>query len=362
MSIDFRASTNTMRPSNPSFASETTLKGPTTTKLLKTPLKTKSNVNLRSSVTPSKSTLVGPGSIMTDKSPTSIKKTPKLSHVKSGSNRVGTEPLRPRGPVGGLFHKPSIPELDRGSTGTGIGAKNASAKRPETASQATPAASGSPVLSISNMDNIADQRNTPRKSSFALREQIAKAKAAKRAQTSRQASGTQKVDSMEEFSIIPAGTFDFGLMEDPFNQQRSLDATKGLLRKRVDSARMDGRLNIAAMGLKEIPAEVTEMYNFDAMNSHCGSWAESVDLTRFIAADNEFEVLGDDIFPDIDPQELLNDDDSKGNIFGGLETLDLHGNLLKTLPLGLRRLELLTTLNLVRILPCISLLCNNFLY
>lgn len=32
----------------------------------------------------------------------------------------------------------------------------------------------------------------------------------------------------------------------------------------------------------------------------------------------------------------------------GLETLDLHGNVLIALPLGLRRLELLTTLNLVR--------------
>ncbi len=31
----------------------------------------------------------------------------------------------------------------------------------------------------------------------------------------------------------------------------------------------------------------------------------------------------------------------------GLETLDLHGNVLIALPLGLRRLELLTTLNLV---------------
>ena len=101
------------------------------------------------------------------------------------------------------------------------------------------------------------------------------------------------------------------------------------------------------MGLKEIPAEVMDMYNFDAINGHGGSWAESVDLTRFVAADNELEYLGDDIFPDIDPHESLDDDDSKGNQFGGLETLDLHGNLLKALPVGLRRLGLLTTLNLV---------------
>jgi len=89
------------------------------------------------------------------------------------------------------------------------------------------------------------------------------------------------------------------------------------------------------------------MYNFDAINGYGGSWAETVDLTRFVAADNELEYLGDDIFPDIDPLELLDHDDSKGSQFGGLETLDLHGNLLKALPLGLRRLNLLTTLNLV---------------
>jgi hypothetical protein len=126
-----------------------------------------------------------------------------------------------------------------------------------------------------------------------------------------------------------------------------MDVGKGLLRKRIDAARMDGRLNIAAMALKEIPAEVMNMYNFDAINDQGGNWAESVDLTRFIAADNELEVLGDDIFPDTDPLEMSDDNDSQGNQFGGLETMDLHGNVLKTLPLGLKRLELLTTLNLV---------------
>ncbi len=204
-----------------------------------------------------------------------------------------------------------------------------------------------PTQNASSIENSAEQLSTPRKSSLALREQIAKAKAAKRAQESRQVSGTQGVDSTEETPIIPAGTFDFGLADDPFNQQRNYDGTKALLRKRVDSARTDGRLNIAGMGLKEIPSEVMDMYNFDAINGHGGSWAESVDLTRFVAADNELELIGDDVFPDIDPHEVLDDNDSKGIQFGGLETLDLHGNLLTVLPLGLRRLSILTTLNLV---------------
>lgn len=323
------------------------MKVQTTTKLQKTPLKTKSNVNLRSSVTPSKLTLRAPTSIKSDKSPTPIKVTPKMTPIKSGSNTIGSRPLKPRASVGGLFRKPSMPEMDRGNAEVGRSPKKTPAKLPKPSSKTSPVTSKSPVQSTSSIDNTIYQPGTPRKSSLALREQIAKAKAAKRAQNSRQVSGTQEVGSTEESSIIPAGTFDFGLAEDPFNQQKSEDENKGLLRKRIDSARTDGRLNIAAMGLKEIPAEVMDMYNFDAINGHGGSWAESVDLTRFVAADNELEFLGDDIFPDIDPNELPDDDDSKGNQFGGLETLDLHGNLLRALPLGLRRLSLLTTLNLV---------------
>lgn len=239
-----------------------------------------------------------------------------------------------------------MPEMDRGNAEIGPGPKKTPAKLPKP-SIAASAKPKTPKQNASSNQDTLEQLSTPRKSSLALREQIAKAKAAKRAQGSRQASGTQGIQATKESSIIPAGTFDFGLADDPFNQQRSEDGSKGLLRKRIDAARMDGRLNIAAMGLKEIPVEVMDMYNFDAINGHGGSWAESVDLTRFVAADNELEFLGDDIFPDIDPHELLDDEDSKGNQFGGLETLDLHGNLLKALPLGLRRLSLLTTLNLV---------------
>lgn len=178
---------------------------------------------------------------------------------------------------------------------------------------------------------------------MALRDQIAKAKAAKRAAAAKLAPDAEL--NGEEVPVIASGTFDFGLSDDPFNLQAGQNGAKGLLRKRIDAARSDGRLNIAAMGFKEIPEEVMNMYNLEAIDD--GSWAEAVDLTRFIAADNELELLSDDIFPDIDPREHMNDEDAKGNQFGGLETLDLHGNVLIALPLGLRRLELLTTLNLV---------------
>jgi hypothetical protein len=157
------------------------------------------------------------------------------------------------------------------------------------------------------------------------------------------------MDNGAEVPVVPTATFDFGLSDDPFNQQPRESGTKGLLRKRIEAARTDGRLNIAAMGFKEIPEEVMNMYNLESIANQNASWAESVDLTRLVAADNEIELLQDDVFPDVDPRELMEDENAKGNQFGGLETLDLHGNILIALPLGLRRLELLTTLNLVSI-------------
>jgi hypothetical protein len=178
-----------------------------------------------------------------------------------------------------------------------------------------------------------------------------KAKAAKRAaaaaaNSSRQVSRSQ--DLAEQTPLVPTDTtFDFGLSTDPFNQQRDDGSTKKVLQSRISTARTSGRLNIAALGLKEIPSEVMNMYSLESIGGNDGSWAESVDLTRFVVADNELEMIDDSIFPDCDLQDLAEDEDSQGNIFGGLETLDLHGNILIALPMGLRRLPQLTSLNLV---------------
>jgi len=228
-------------------------------------------------------------------------------------------------------------DLDR----IGFANKKKSPTFSNTSSEATTTSKVSPSTAATSVSGDF-QDTTPRKSSMALRDQIAKAKAAKRAAAAKLA---PDAGLNSEVPVIASGTFDFGLSDDPFNQQVGQNGAKGLLRKRIDAARADGRLNIAAMGFKEIPEEVMNMYNLEAIED--GSWAEAVDLTRFIAADNELELLGDDIFPDIDPREHMEDEDAKGNQFGGLETLDLHGNVLIALPLGLRRLELLTTLNLV---------------
>lgn len=166
------------------------------------------------------------------------------------------------------------------------------------------------------------------KSSSVLRESIAKAKAAKKAARE---SGTTK-----EFN------FD---TEDPFNQLKP-DTGKKVLQKRVETGRTTGHLNISAMGLKEIPDEVMKMYDFEQSG---GDWYENVDLTKFMAADNEFESLPDNAFPDIDVEELGDMDElPEGYLFGGLEALDLHGNQLSVLPRGLRRLQRLQSLNLSR--------------
>ena len=159
-------------------------------------------------------------------------------------------------------------------------------------------------------------------------------------------SESQPLDD-ESSPLVPTDTtFDFGL--NPFGPPKDDNSKAKVIQGRLASARTSGRLNIAAMALREIPAEVMNMYNLESVGGQDGAWAESVDLSRFVAADNELEMIDDSIFPDCSPEELAEDDDAQGNIFGGLETLDLHGNVLIALPMGMRRLSMLTSLNLVR--------------
>ncbi|KFY45612.1 hypothetical protein V494_00866 [Pseudogymnoascus sp. VKM F-4513 (FW-928)] len=352
--IDFRASTNSFKPN---------LHTPVKRQSMQT-LKTPKSVSLRlaaASKTPGATNPTTP-----------YKPTPPALGVKSGSKTVGRA-IRPRASVTGLFDeqpfepirpaesktprtvrprasigsfsKPTLSELpNAGSPRTSVGLKKVSPTFSNASSTSASTISHASKESMTTVGSPQNKETTPKKSSTALREQIAKAKAAKRAVMTKTTPIAQSEGFAEEAPVIPSGTFDFGL-DDPFNQNGQ-DPSKGLLRKRIDSARTDGRLNIAAMGFKEIPDEVMNMYNLEDINGQASSWAESVDLTRFVAADNELETIGDDIFPDMDPRDSADDDDARGNQFGGLETLDLHGNTLISIPSGLRRLELLTTLNL----------------
>lgn len=118
-----------------------------------------------------------------------------------------------------------------------------------------------------------------------------------------------------------------------------------MLRKRVDAARADGRLNIAAMGLSVMPEEVLNMYEYDPDANT--AWGEVVDLATIVAADNELQNLPDSMFPDIDYETAMESDDAVPQ-FGGIQNLDVHGNLFRELPLGLRRLPQLSKLNISR--------------
>jgi len=151
-------------------------------------------------------------------------------------------------------------------------------------------------------------------------------------------------DSPQDLPPALDGACDYDIDAGPFNQTPK--DSKHMLRNRINKARMDGKLNIAGMELREIPSEVMQMYDAAAMEEGKVNWAEVVDLTRFVAADNELADIGADVFPDLSAEELFQDDETQGNQFGGLEMLDLHGNALSSAPIGLRRLERLTTLNL----------------
>lgn len=282
----------------------------------------------------------------------------KMSLPKAGSRTVAARPTRAKGSVNNLFKKPSLPALDRSATNDEAPASPTNAWdgsiRPLVPST-TPKSSPSRALNSNSLEPSTP--DSSRKSSAALREQIAKAKAARRAEMQRAAAAQQCVSQPpapqsqqeQETPIIPVDDgFDFGMTRaDPFNQHRGESPKKKVLQQRINAARTSGRLNIAALDLKEIPMEVMKMYDFESSGQYDGSWAESVDLTRFVAADNEFEELDEFIFPDTASGSFDDAQEGQGNIFGGLETLDMHGNLLVGVPLGFRRLNYLTSLNLV---------------
>ncbi len=269
---------------------------------------------------------------------------------KYGSKTIAARPSKPRPALNGLFKKPSAPELAKAAaTPTTTRKSSLASHRSSTSWEETNpsnASTASTALTVDSSESAA-AASTSRKSSAALREQIAKAKAARRA-VSRQISEADPGGN-DEVPVIPTDTsFDFGLAADPFGQHRDDEARDKIIQARIQGARTSGRLNIAALGLRDIPAEVANMYEMESIGKYDSTWAESVDLSRFVAADNEIEMIEEALFPDVEPNEVTDDEDGRGNIFGGLETLDLHGNMLISLPMGLRRLQMLTSLNLVR--------------
>ena len=245
---------------------------------------------------------------------------------------LAARPSKQRPSVQGAFVKPFPKVTDKpGSKSAGTTRKIAPTVSAESTDTGSILAKSSKMSSQSSSESAepASTLSKPPTSSTALRDTIAKAKAARRKVGQSQGLSAQATDDFPEIEI--GGN------------------SKVLLRKRVASARLDGRLNIAAMGLKDMPSEVLTMYNADSFDVGDGAWYESVDLVKLVAADNEFEHLGEDIFPDVIAEaESALDDDFQGILFAGLDILDMHGNQLQSVPLGLRRLEHLTTLNLAK--------------
>ncbi|RPA87011.1 L domain-like protein [Ascobolus immersus RN42] len=153
-----------------------------------------------------------------------------------------------------------------------------------------------------------------------LRDTIAAARAAARKKSDATQKSTSPSVAQDGF-----GSFEFGV-EDPFGQGKE-DPHINLLKKRINSARTDGKLNIAMMDLKEIPDEVWQMYE---ANEDGGAWYEAIDLEKFIIADNEIECIGDGVL----------------EVFGGVTSIDAHNNILKSIPRNWTDLVRLTHLNL----------------
>ncbi|OLN97907.1 Leucine-rich repeat-containing protein 40 [Colletotrichum chlorophyti] len=305
-------------------------------------------------------TFAAPSSgIPVNKSPSPTRNTTIVSPPKAGAKPVAARPLKPRASINGLLKKPSLPTLNQATPPPTVSTpqKLSSARSYGSLRKPTPSKI-KPLAPAAETDSTEPGESAASKSSAALREQIAKARAAKRAaerQVAEEASIPSAVPAStstaaeSEPPIVPHDDgFEFGIAVtfDPFNTKRTAEAKNKIVQQRLSAARSSGRLNVAALGLKEIPVDVLKMYDVDSMGTYDGSWAESVDLTRFVAADNELETIDDAIFPDLTPEEMAQDEDSNGNIFGGLEAMDLHGNLLISLPVGLRQLRLLTSLNL----------------
>lgn len=146
--------------------------------------------------------------------------------------------------------------------------------------------------------------------SQSLRDTIAKARAANRARADSIAFATaghapSASNDLKGFNFTT---------DDPFNQAiLGEGGSTKVLKQRIKAARVEGRLNISNLQLKEIPDDVYRMYEttpeeLEAAAAGDGpKWYESVDLVRFVGADNEIEDISEEMVKQ----------------FGGLSSIDV---------------------------------------
>ncbi|KAJ9626163.1 hypothetical protein H2204_010115 [Knufia peltigerae] len=244
-----------------------------------------------------------------------------------GSKTIGSHTTAQRPSISSIFKNPALPSRETNPLPSVGGSK-------PTVSKAKAKPESKTNSKSEQQRHTGTAQETPAtsspKSSAALRETIAKAKAARRDMLKK--SGGEPTRQSDDFST------GFGQLDDLPNTGDK----KVLLTKRIQQAVTTGQLNIAGMNLKRIPPEIMKMYDPEDNKI---DWSEMVDLTRMNAADNEIEELEGEVFPDFSEYELQNDDE-KSNQFGGLESIDLQRNNIQRLPIGFRRLARLQSLNL----------------
>ncbi|KAF2224649.1 hypothetical protein BDZ85DRAFT_195180 [Elsinoe ampelina] len=184
---------------------------------------------------------------------------------------------------------------------------------------------------LSPQDTNVDD-NEPQQPSSTFRSAIERAKAAHRA-------AKVRLDQQSHS--------EYDLYVDPFNQKLK-ETGDTIMKKRIDTARREGKLNISALDLKEMPELVIQMYDSQSLADSGIAWHETVDLITVNAADNAISCFTSELFPDVDPEEAVHGDNLKASVFAGVERMDFRGNQLMTLPSGMHFLKRLTTINLSR--------------
>ncbi|MCJ1412724.1 hypothetical protein MMC19_006822 [Ptychographa xylographoides] len=267
-----------------------------------------------------------------------------------GSKTLALKPTKPRAPLQSLFVEvDSKPSEQQEVTSNGLqnGSQNIGSSRASPRTRTKGASSLKPqaktLKSSLPMTKIYPDDDDARKvsvSSQSLRETIAKAKAAQKVRRGpSESSMTPRSIENDAVAVMVSEV-------DPFSLDLTENGHINVLRKRINTARTDGRLNIAALSLTEIPKEVMNMYENDTNNTDTVAWYENVDLTRINAADNDITDL-DLAFPLRSPDPLdCEDDGSPAHIFAALEVMDIRRNRLKAVPPGLQHLSRLTSLNL----------------